>query len=163
MKNEQIRVTPTLRVESGPKRIEAVATKELLDDAVTAHHYHVGGKDAMGKTIVIGEPMTYLDYYGEETWYLYQLEDVELDADMLGRMCVELSKRRGKQTVVSLDGSAVVFDVVVLTAEDIAEWFGVSTAWVTAAPWRMKRFMPRGERATKEEAIAAIKKIGGVE
>ena len=81
MKREMIEIGTTIRVENGPARKTAIATKELLDDAVTARHYQVGEHDAMGKTIALGEPMTYLDYKGEWVWYIYQLRDDETAPD----------------------------------------------------------------------------------
>lgn len=61
------------RIERGPKKKVAAATEELLSDAVTATHYHVGGKDAVGKKIVLGEEMTYLDWLGERNWKVFRL------------------------------------------------------------------------------------------
>jgi hypothetical protein len=81
MKREMIEIGETLRVENGPARKTAVATAELLDDAVTASHYQIGERDAVGRPIVIGEPMTYLDYRGEWVWYIYQLRDDETAPD----------------------------------------------------------------------------------
>jgi hypothetical protein len=83
MKRELIKIGITIRVENGPARKTAVATEELLDDAVTASHYKVGEKDAMGKPIVLGAPMTYLDYKGEWVWYVYQLrpDDTHVDGE----------------------------------------------------------------------------------
>jgi len=75
MKREFIEIGSTIRVENGPARKTATATKELLDNRVTAEHYQVGAFDAMGKRIVLGESMIYLDYYGEWVWYIYQLKD----------------------------------------------------------------------------------------
>ena len=162
---EQIRVTPTLRVEAGPPRKLAVATvamepdrdakgkatiagqerrAALPDGTILAKHYKIGFSDALGKPITEGKEFTYLDYFGAEVWYFYQLEDVELEEVMLTRMSLTLSERtKTKLTVAGL------------TAEMIAEWFGVSTVWVTADPWRMKRFMPRSVHATKAAALAA--------
>jgi hypothetical protein len=80
-KREFIEIGETVRVENGPARKTAVATEELLDDAVTASHYAVGEWDAMGKPIVLGEPMTYLDYRGEWVWYVYQLRPDETHID----------------------------------------------------------------------------------
>lgn len=77
MKREMIEIGSTIRVENGPARKTAVATRELLDDRMTATHYQEGAVDAMGKRIVLGEPMTYLDYRGEWVWYVYQLKDDE--------------------------------------------------------------------------------------
>lgn len=81
MKREMIEIGTTIRVENGPARKTAVATKALLDDAVTASHYAVGERDAMGKEIVLGEPMSYLDYFGEWVWYVYQLRPDDTHAD----------------------------------------------------------------------------------
>lgn len=76
-RREMHEIGTTIRVEDGPARRTAVATKELLDDAVTANHYQVGEKDAMGKVIALGEPMTYLDYRGEWVWYIYKFDEAE--------------------------------------------------------------------------------------
>jgi len=79
MKREMIEIGSAIRVENGPARKVAVATAELMDDKVTASHYQVGAFDAMGKRIVLGESMTYLDYRGELVWYIYQLSDVGIN------------------------------------------------------------------------------------
>jgi hypothetical protein len=81
MKRELIEIGTTIRVENGPARKTGIATAELLDDAVTKSHYAVGLKDAMGKVIALGEPMTYLDYFGEWVWYIYQLRPDDTHAD----------------------------------------------------------------------------------
>ena len=81
MKREMIEIGSTIRVENGPVQKVAVATKELLDNAVTASHYQVGAFDSMGKRIVLGQPMTYLDYLAEDVWYIYQLGQMGIDAD----------------------------------------------------------------------------------
>ena len=96
MKREMIEIGSAIRVENGPARKVAVATEELLDDKVTASHYQVGAFDAMGKRIVLGEPMTYLDYFGEWVWYVYQLKDDETAPDGVRWMpaCVETTKER---------------------------------------------------------------------
>jgi hypothetical protein len=80
MKRELIEIGSTIRVENGPARKTAVATKELLDDKVTAGHYREGAFDALGKRIKLGQPMTYLDYRGEWVWYIYQLGEVGVNA-----------------------------------------------------------------------------------
>jgi hypothetical protein len=170
MKTEQIRVTPTLRVESGAKRRTAIATAAmkpdldaagrvlpadaqlrttiLPDGTVLAKHYKLGLPDALGKVISNGEEFTFLDHFGKPVWYFYQLEDVPLGDEFIARMAAELAKRTGSTVAVE--------DI---TAEMIAEWFGVSTVWVTPDPWRMKRFMPRDCFATKEEALAAAEAL----
>jgi hypothetical protein len=72
-----IEIDGKVRVERGPKTIVAVASEELLSDAVTASHYQVGRPDVMGKPIVIGEEMTYHDWLGFHggggVFYLYLL------------------------------------------------------------------------------------------
>ena len=82
------------RIERGPRKITAKATKELLSDDVTASHYFAGerdtpagavgignkkpekivGLDANGKQIKIGEDMTYIDWKNRNTnsvWHIY--------------------------------------------------------------------------------------------
>lgn len=62
------------RIERGPKTKTAIATPELLDDAVTASHYHAdGGRDANGKLIFLGKEMVYHDWLGERDWKVYRL------------------------------------------------------------------------------------------
>ena len=78
-----------VRIERGHCRRNAVATKELLSNDVTAAHYFAGmrkvseggktvekvGIDALGKPIVLGEPMDYIDWKSpERAWYLYQMD-----------------------------------------------------------------------------------------
>lgn len=67
-----------VRVEVGPKLLEAIATEELLSDDVTAGHYQVGRRDSVGDIIVLGEPMKYLAWGGrttpgEQSHYVYQV------------------------------------------------------------------------------------------
>lgn len=79
----------TVRVEPGPRRVEAVADAKTLDNSVTAAHYQVGQRDADGRPIVEGQPMAYLDWNAHNTpgdesgtaYYLYQEQTVPvLDA-----------------------------------------------------------------------------------
>jgi hypothetical protein len=66
-----------VRIEVGHVRRRDVATKELLDDKVTAAHYQVGAPDAVGKAIKLGEPMDYIDWRSEErVYYVYRREMV---------------------------------------------------------------------------------------
>lgn len=90
MKRELIQVSPLVRVECGPVRRATVATEEVLDDRMTARHYQVGKRDALGKPIAIGEPMTYLDYRGPWGWHVYQVQPVMLDAE--GRLTDDPSR-----------------------------------------------------------------------
>ncbi len=69
---KRIDIGKTVRVENGPRRRMAVATKQLLSDAVTAPHYQENLRDAFGAVIKLGQHMTYLDYYGEWVWYVYK-------------------------------------------------------------------------------------------
>lgn len=90
-----LHVGDKFRIEPGPRRVTAVVTEELLDNAVTATHYALEindtpegvpprqGIDAFGKPIVIGEEMTYLDWVGAQNgnpgstvFYLYELDDM---------------------------------------------------------------------------------------
>jgi hypothetical protein len=66
-----------VRIESGPIAKTADATEALLADDATAGHYKVGQRDAVGKVIVLGEKMTYLDYFAEPGFYVYELVEVE--------------------------------------------------------------------------------------
>jgi hypothetical protein len=80
MHSESISISETVVIESGPAKKKAIATEELLSDAVTAGHYKAGAKDAMYKSIVIGQEMTYLDWLGAWVWYVYQEREVGIDA-----------------------------------------------------------------------------------
>lgn len=72
-------------IENGKYRIEKsvitrtdVATKELLDNAVTASHYVVGGRDAIGNIIVLGQEMTYHDWFSNQReWRVYKRVEIE--------------------------------------------------------------------------------------
>lgn len=79
MKREMFEFGPHLRLENGPKRKRAIATKELLSNEVTASHYTLGAFDARGKRIKLGEEMEYLDYLGDIEWILYEWRPVMLD------------------------------------------------------------------------------------
>lgn len=83
MKIEKISGTITevegkVRIEPGPLRKQAIATAELLSDEVTASHYKVGGRDALGKEIKLGAPMDYIDWRNRErVFYVYLRRDVK--------------------------------------------------------------------------------------
>jgi hypothetical protein len=81
-----IEIDGKVRIEVGPARIKAIATKEILDDKVTAAHYAVGLPDALGKPIKIGEEFTYIDWKGlkPQVHYVYALETVEEVNDVTG-------------------------------------------------------------------------------
>jgi hypothetical protein len=67
-----------VRIEPGPVRRQAIATAELLADTVTAAHYKVGGRDALGKPIKLGAPMDYIDWRsGERAFYVYTRLDLK--------------------------------------------------------------------------------------
>ena len=76
-----IEIGKTIRIEDGPPRKKTIATAEVLDDKITAKHYQKGKSDAMGKKIVLGEEMTYLDYYGNRVFYIYAFGKVGIDKD----------------------------------------------------------------------------------
>lgn len=70
-----------VRIERGPKLKEAKATEQLLSNTVTAEHYQLGARDAKGRVIERDKPMSYLDWIGEQTWYIYALrEEQAVDA-----------------------------------------------------------------------------------
>jgi hypothetical protein len=97
-----IEIDGKVRIEVGPARIKAIATKELLDDKVTAAHYQVSqpvfdpsdpkkqigwtSVDALGKPIKLGEEFTYIDWKGLQppVHYVYTLETVEEVNDITG-------------------------------------------------------------------------------
>lgn len=88
----------TLRVERGPRRVTGKATPELLratgrrvpGEEVTLPN---GQKrvltvvhDALGKPVVMGKPMTYLDKTRAGfVWYLYRWETVETEDGPVAR------------------------------------------------------------------------------
>jgi hypothetical protein len=74
-----IEIDGKVRIEVGPARFKAIATKELLDDKVTAAHYQVGLPDALGKPIELGKEFTYIDWKGlsAPVHYIYALEAVD--------------------------------------------------------------------------------------
>ena len=76
-----IEIGKTIRIEDGPPRKKTIATAEVLDDKITAKHYQKGKLDAMGKPIILGQEMTYLDYYGKHVFYIYVLGEVGIDKD----------------------------------------------------------------------------------
>lgn len=93
-----IEISDTIRIEDAPPRKQAVATKELLDNAVTAKHYQGPRKatkeeiddpnvmtkgterffpDSFGKPIELGKPMDYIDWKcapEARVWNVYQLQ-----------------------------------------------------------------------------------------
>jgi hypothetical protein len=166
-KTELIQISESVRVESGPRREKAIATAELAPDQDSkgkvkdvleqthrtlpngkrlAKHYKLGMRDAWGKIIQEGEEFTFLDYFGEQVWYMYQLEDVPLESGTLSRMA---------------QPKGLAADQI--TAEMVAEWFQVPLAWVGVdsggKPASVKRYMPRGEKPTKDEALIAAARL----
>ena len=77
-------VGSNVRIEPGPALKRATASPETLDNSVTAPHYQVGERDAMGRAIREGEEFHFLDYNAGEdgrVWYVYQEQEVPvLDA-----------------------------------------------------------------------------------
>lgn len=87
-KDNQIKVGSNYLVERGPKLVTETATEELLANSRTANHYSVGLRDAAGKEIVLGEPMTFLEWGGAETepefvYYIYKKTPVDATAEKL--------------------------------------------------------------------------------
>lgn len=76
-----IEIDGKVRIEPGPVLLQAKATEELLDNAVTAEHYQPGAFDALSKPIELGKTMSYLDWNGHKAgtegataFYVYQLD-----------------------------------------------------------------------------------------
>lgn len=73
-----IEIGDAVRIEAGPVRRRGIATEELLSNDVTAGHYQVGAPDALGKPIVLGEIMDYVDWRSPaRAYYLYSLDKVD--------------------------------------------------------------------------------------
>lgn len=96
--NGILTIGDSIRIEPGPAKLTAVATKELLGDATAAHYQPprkaskaeiadpaidtpdgmVFSKDAHGDPIQLDQEFTYLDWNahraGESVYYLSQLE-----------------------------------------------------------------------------------------
>jgi hypothetical protein len=109
-----ITVGGKVRIQTGARRLRDVATLELLHNDVTAGHYLppeerplldaagrpvVDGsgkaktfmfhyKDSVGKPIVLGQEMDYLDWLNPHGWYLYEESDVAV-VDAAGAQVVE--------------------------------------------------------------------------
>lgn len=92
-------INKIVRVEIGPLRKKATATKELLDNLVTASHYKEGAIDALGKTIVLDKVINYIDWKSNERcWYLYQKEEeIVVDKDNKN-VTIERFNRKGDYT-----------------------------------------------------------------
>ncbi len=101
-----IEISKRVLIEDAPPRKQAVATEELLDDAMTASHYKAPRKatkeeigdptiltkgdlrlfpDSMGKPIELGKPMDYIDWRcaeADRVWNVYELKEfAEKDKD----------------------------------------------------------------------------------
>lgn len=71
-------VSDRVRVESGPPRKKAVATRELLDNNVTHKKYQVGAPDSFNRIIQLGQVIDYVDWYVPEdqwVWNVYLLDE----------------------------------------------------------------------------------------
>ena len=67
-------------LERGCVRRKAIATEELLSNDVTQSHYVVGRLDALGKEIVLGEEMAYIDWKSSDrVWYIYSQSGKKLE------------------------------------------------------------------------------------
>ena len=70
-----VEIEGKVRIEPGPLRQRAVATKQLIADEVTARHYRVGEPDALGKTIKLGNEIDYIHWRNAaEVFYVYLLD-----------------------------------------------------------------------------------------
>lgn len=89
IQGDLINIGDNVRIEPAPKRVTAIATEELLSDAITAAHYQVGQPDAFGKPIALGEEMTYLCWGGADeppivVQNVYQLQPIPEDEQIEG-------------------------------------------------------------------------------
>ena len=107
--DDLIYVGSDMVIERGPVRRQAVATEELLDDKVTASHYYAGtrkarhgagtidkvGRDSLGRPIVLGQPMDYIDWKSPERCFYVKklLKIAKGDVDPI----------TGKKAVVPID------------------------------------------------------------
>lgn len=108
-----INISPTLRIETAPRRKRAVATPELLSDAVTAGHYKasrdatpeelamsaeerqklgiriVGDRrvfpDSVGNPIELGQEMDYIDWKAPESDHVWCLYQLQTDSEGVER------------------------------------------------------------------------------
>ena len=86
--DEPFEIPGIVRVEKAKPYRRAVATEALLDDSRTAEHYRVGAFDSLGKLIVLGEEMTYVDWKNRNdfVWRLYENHyDEDRDRDVWRR------------------------------------------------------------------------------
>lgn len=105
-----ISIGDAIRIEPGPAKIAAIATKELLGDATAPHYFApikatkaqidnpaidtpdgmIHAKDADGNPIKLDQEFAYLDWpahsNGESVYYLSQL-DALTDAECAAREC----------------------------------------------------------------------------
>ena len=81
--DEPFEIEGIVRVEKAKPYRTATATEALLDNERTAEHYHVGAFDALGKLIVLGEKMTFVDWRKSEdfVWRVYErsLDDQDIE------------------------------------------------------------------------------------
>lgn len=72
-----LQLTRDIRLDRGPRTLWAVATEDLLTSGKLAAHYRVGGMDAFGKKIRLGESFSYVDWNApldQHVYTLYQRE-----------------------------------------------------------------------------------------
>ncbi len=82
MTNEPFEIPGIVRVEKAKPYRKAVATEDLLRNDRTAEHYQVGAFDSLGKPIVLGDEMTYVDWLNRSDvcWRVYEWQAVEAGA-----------------------------------------------------------------------------------
>lgn len=80
--NGIINVGSNYRIEKGPALVSEIASAELLSNDRTADHYIEGQRDATGKVIKIGEPITFLEWGGKsapkkDVYYIFERQEVD--------------------------------------------------------------------------------------
>ena len=80
------RISETVVIEDGPRRIEAYATPEVLDDKVTHEKYQVGALDCWSKVIVPGQKFTYVDWYAPVDEYVHNVYQYSSDTGRFERI-----------------------------------------------------------------------------
>jgi hypothetical protein len=183
VKTEQIRLTPTLRVESGPARKTAIARAKIKladgkePEAMVPELDKDGKADSNKQTrdsyVLVtgadGKPAAYRikSHYklgfrdalgkpivdGEEFTYL----------DWYGVPVWYYYQLQDMPLADDLlEGIAKRFGVAVkdLTRDQIAEWFGLNSPdWVSkdaAGRWQVKRYATKGVKPTRDEALSAV-------
>ena len=72
-----IQLSETVRIDKGPPMRIATVTEALLAGSRLASHYWLGAPDAMGKPIVLGGVMLYVDWKAPECDHVFTVYELE--------------------------------------------------------------------------------------